>query len=229
MARTDEHPDDPTVDPDQLQRQLTEIKGAIGLEDRYPGKRRLWLVYGALVGGACLTMQAVFSVPDVPGWTITATWASFVVIAGVVQWRLAAGTPNESVRAAPGWPALLGTLALAFVSLASLAGPLLGTAGRSLGYGTVEYSRLGGSFAFGLVVVFVGLGLLFAGNALRAYRIRRRDRWVFYGAGVWMLVYAGAMTHVVLLRTLGYGLFGLLFALYAVGAYLFLGRSTADP
>jgi hypothetical protein len=127
----------------------------------------------------------------------------------------------------PSWRVFFGTLVIAAVLLGLQSGPLLMAASESLSQSA--FAPLNGAWAYSLVISVAGIGFLFAGNTLRAYRVRRKDRWVFYGAGVWMLVYAVAFTNVVSLRRIGYGLFGVLFALYAVVAYLVLGQATDEP
>jgi hypothetical protein len=78
---------------------------------------------------------------------------------------------------------------------------------------------------FGLGIAVVGLGLVVTGTVLSVYRVRRRDRLVFYAGGAWVLGYAAWLPHVQILRWIGVGLFGVLFGLYAVGAYVYLTRA----
>lgn len=212
------------VSPEQLRRQLTEIKGAMGLEERYPGQRRLWLVYGGGVAAVSIAMEALFTVRGLPGWAIPTIWVAFLMVAGVAQWGIASGTSDGSApTAAPDWRILLGTLLAAFLSVAAYTEPLLHEASVTLS--DVEFSRMSGAYLYSLVFSIAGVGFLFAGNALRAYRIRTRDRWVFYGAGIWMLAFAGLMTHFRFMRMFGYALGGVCFLLYSIAAYVLLGRA----
>lgn len=226
-------PDPTEVDPADLKRQLSDIRGAMGLEERYPGQRRLWLLNGIVVAVVALAINLLFAVPPstrpgwLPDWLFLGVWLAFAVVIGASLLHLASRTPGDSTPAtAPDWRVLTGTLLLAFASLFVLASPVIEEAVRNLTL--QEESRLTGGFLYGLVIAIAGTGFLFAGNALRAHRIRKRDRWVFYGAGVWMLVYAALMPYSVRLQLYGYGLFGVLFLLYSTAAYVLLGRSSDE-
>jgi len=50
------------VDPEELQRQLSDIKGAMGLAEQYPGRARLWLVAGLIIGVAALLALGALAV-----------------------------------------------------------------------------------------------------------------------------------------------------------------------
>lgn len=232
MGDTDSNRREPTdasdgtdVDPTQLQRQLSEIKGAMGLEEQYPGQRRLWLVYGIVVGLASLLAEAIFVVsPDWSGSAYLGIWVAYALITGFSLMRLASGMPREDApAAAPDWRVLFGTLVLAFVATVLQAEPVLSAA--EAGLADPEFARLEGAFAYSLIISISGIGFLFAGNGLRAYRVRTRDRRVFYAAGVWMLGFAVAFTQIAWLRPFGYAVFGVLFLAYSLGAYVVLGRS----
>lgn len=229
MSDPDERDDadgaDETVDPEQLKRQLSDIKGAMGLEERYPGQRRLWLVYGVVIGLASILLELIFIVnPDAPGMFYFWLWVTYALVTGLSLMRLASGMPRdiESVTV-PDWRVLFGTLVLAFGTSMVQFYPALSAAERALP--SEEFAPLEGAFVYSLVISISGIGFLFAGNALRAYRIRKRDRRVFYGAGVWMLVFAALFTSVEWLRPVGYGLFGVCFLAYSLAAYALLGRS----
>lgn len=216
---------DADVDPEELQRQLTDIKAGMGLAERYPGQRRLWLVYGIGVGVAILLLQLLFALPVgvLPGWVYAAFVMAFALVATFGLFRLAAGTvPDQAAGTEHDWRAFFGTMVLAVVALAVLVEPSVSLAVSDLD--ELAANRLSGATAYGLIVAVAGVGFLFAGNALRAHRIRRRDRWVFYGAGLWMLTYAALFTQIAPLRSVGYGLFGLLLIGYSAGAYHLLGR-----
>lgn len=225
-------PDDPgsdEPDPEELQRQLADIKGAMGLVERYPGRRKLWLVYGVGIGVAIVLLQLLFALPGgiLPNWAYQAFVLGFALIATLGLFRLAAGMlPDEATGPGLDWRVFFGTLLLALGALVLLIEPAVSTVLRTLDARAA--SRLSGATAYGLVVAVAGTGFLFAGNALRAHSIRRRDRWVFYGAGLWMLAYAALFTQVHLLRAVGYGVFGCLLVAYSVGAYVILGRGTDD-
>jgi uncharacterized protein YhhL (DUF1145 family) len=81
------------------------------------------------------------------------------------------------------------------------------------------------STVFAIFVGAVGLAYLVTGTLLKAYYIRRRDRQTFYVGGVWMLVLAGVIPHVAVLRTWGYAVFGIAFGVHAVASYIVLARA----
>lgn len=214
---------DTEVDPEQLQRQLAEIKGAMGLEDRYPGQRTLWLGYGVGVALVSLVTEAIFFVEELPSWGYLLVWLAFILLAGGAQWWLVSRTPTgPSPSMAPDWRVLFGTLVLALFALSGLVQPLLPH--LETGLSAQDAGILQGAYFFGLAIAVAGVGFLFVGNALRAYRIRKRDRWVFYGAGVWMLVFASWFTQTEFMRLAGYAVFGILFFVYSIAAYVVLGR-----
>ena len=73
-----------------------------------------------------------------------------------------------------------------------------------------------------LVVGLVGVAYLVVGEALRAYYIRRRDRFAFYVGGAWMLVLAALLPSIEFFHTWGYATFGVVYAAHAVVSYLLL-------
>ena len=219
-----------SIDPEELHRQLSAIRGAIGLEERYPGQRRLWVVAGIIVAVTSVLVNLLFAVPPdryppwLEAWMFFVAWLLFALVIGgavlVLASRISTGPTPPT---APDWRVLFGTLVLLFVSLGTLLGPMVETVVPVLS--SVDAGRLTGGLAYGLVLAIAGAGFLITGNVLRSYRIRRADRWVFYGAGLWMLGYAAVFTHVTSLQLIGYGLFGILFLLYSIGAYVALGRT----
>lgn len=205
------------VDPEDLQRQLSEIKGAMGLAEQYPGRARLWLVAGLLVGVAALLVQVTFFFYETLGATAyAAVWGVFAVVAVAALWLMASRLPQRDAPAtAPSWRALYGSLAVFLAGATSVAGRVaeqVGGLDRALLF-------------FGLLIATVGLALLLTGAVLSAYRVRRRDRLVFYAGGGWVLAYAASVPYVELLRYVGVGGFGILFIAYAIAAYVYLTRA----
>lgn len=208
---------DADPDPEALQQQLADIKGAMGLSERYPGRARLWLLAGLLIGGAALLTQATFFFYQTLGGTAyVVIWVAFIVVAVVASWLTASRLPgNEGPSTAPSWRALFGSLAAFLVAATGVVGDVAGQVGgldRALVF-------------FGLAIAIVGLGLLVTGTVLSVYRVRWRDRMVFYVGGVWVLALAFSLPHVEVLRYLGIGLFGGCFALYSVATYVYLTRA----
>lgn len=207
---------DTDVNPADLQRQLDDIRGAMGLTERYPGRARLWLLAGVLVGAVAIAVQVTFFFHE----TISATayvviWGGFVIVAVLTLWLMAARLPKtDAPETAPSWRSLFGSLGVFLVAVSSVPGEVAGQVGgldRALLY-------------FGIVLAVLGLALLLSGVVLSAYRVRRRDRLVFYAGGAWTLVFASMLPYVDILRYLGLGIFGALFSLYAVLAYVYLTR-----
>jgi uncharacterized membrane protein YhaH (DUF805 family) len=205
------------VDAEELQRQLTEIKGAMGLAEQYPGRARFWLVAGLLIGVAAVLVQATFFLYEtLDAAAYVAVWGGFCVVAVATLWLVAARLPSrEAPEGAPSWRAVYGSLAAFLLAATGVAGDAarqIPGLDRALLY-------------FGLVIATIGLGLLVTGAVLSAYRVRRRDRLVFYAGGAWVLLYASWIPYVQVLRWVGVGLFGILFSLYAIAAYVYLTRA----
>jgi len=205
------------VDPEALQAQLTQIKGAMGLAEQYPGRARLWLLAGFLIGGTAVLAQATFffyeSLTDT---AYVAIWAGFVIVAVAASWWTASRLPStEAPSTAPSWRVVFGSLGAFLLATTGVVGDAAAQVGgldRALLF-------------FGLTIATVGLGLLVTGAVLAVYRVRRRDRLVFYAGGLWVLAFAATIPHVQILRWVGVGVFGVLFALYALAAYVYLTRA----
>ncbi|MFC7135161.1 MULTISPECIES: hypothetical protein [Salinibaculum] len=204
------------LDVEELRSELETIKDAMGIRERYPSQFRLWLVYGVLVGLAALGSQAVV-LYDLPGWGHWVAWGGLMGLGGVYQWvgidrEMGAGgssdaKPNVGVH-------YLAAFGYAFAVLAAVS-PLFDGAEAAVLSSTV----------FAVVVGAVGLAYVLVGNALKAYYIRRRDRLAFYLGGAWMLGLAAVIPNVPALRRWGYAVFGIAFALHAVGSYIALARA----
>jgi hypothetical protein len=203
------------LDVEQLQQELTRIKDAMGLSERYPSQFQLWLVYGVLVGLASLGSQAIV-LYDLPGWGHAVSWGGFMALGSVYQYA-AIDDPTSDGGTGGGKPSI-GLQYLAVFGYAVLVVWLAVPGLESLG------SARASATIFAVAVGAVGLAYLLAGNALRAYYIRRRDRLAFYAGGVWMLTLAAAIPAVPLLRQWGYAAFGIAFGLHAVASYYVLAR-----
>lgn len=210
--------EDPDVDPAELHAQLQQIKGAMGLEDRYPGQRRLWLIYGVLVAVAGIVTESIFAIQRLPESGYILVWAALAIVAGVATWRITAGTASRRPANAPPLGRVLGALLLTFLVLVVMSGAVVVELPDTEAAGLLQ-----GAYYFGLVVALAGLGFLIVGTILRAYYIRRRDRLVFQIAGVWMLVFAAFLTQYEFLQIFGYAIFGVLFLVHSIAAYVVLG------
>jgi hypothetical protein len=203
------------LDVEELQRELATIKDAMGLRERYPSQFQLWLVYGVLVGLASLGSQAV-AVVGLPGWGHAVSWAGFMGLGNVYQY-VALDDHTEDGQTGGAKPSI-GLQYVVVLAYAVLVVWLLAPALDSLA--AVRASAT----IFAVAVGAVGLAYLLAGNALRAYYIRRRDRLAFYAGGVWMLALAAAIPTVPALQRWGYAVFGIAFGLHAVVSYYVLDR-----
>jgi hypothetical protein len=205
---TDAATDD--VDPVDLQRQIDDIKGAMGLDERYPGQRRMWLVYGATIGLTAIVTNFLFAL-DLPTAGYIGIWFLMAGVIVIAQWRLVSGTASDAPSTGPGWRVIGGSIVAGLFALwTSVSDP-------------IEASTTGaeqGAHYFSHLVLFLGLGFLIAGAALRAEQIRRRDRLPFYVGGLWMVGLAAIIPWVELLHLFGYVVFGVLFLVHSVGAYV---------
>lgn len=197
------------VDRRELQEQLARIKGAMGLEERYPGQRQMWLVYGVAVGGVSVLTNVVFAL-ELPNAAYIALWFVVVGVVAFAQWRLVSGSSGAAGE--PSWRVLIGALGLGLVALWLSVGDLIATNTEG---------AIRGAHYFSHALIFLGIGFLIAGTVLRAERIRRRDRIPFYVGGIWILALAGFVPHHRFLQLGGYAVFGVAFLLHAVASYLY--------
>lgn len=145
-----------------------------------------------------------------------ATWLAFAGLSVGLLWTLARRTSSAGTTAAPDLWIVPASLGLLLIALTWLSQPLAVAA-------DVRDVVIGAYF-FAMAIALAGLGFVLVGNALKAHRIRRRDRWVFYAGGIWMLAFAGIFPYVEALLYSGYGVFGVLSLVHAVAAYYVLTR-----
>jgi len=198
--------------PDDLREELETIKEAMGLQERYGSELRLWLVYAVLVGLASLGSQAVVAL-ELPPWGHWLSWGAFIGV-GVVYQTVVLGDDYSGgdSEARPGLGLQYGAVLVYALVVLAVVAPLFPGADPTLA----------SSVVFAVAVGAVGTAYVLAGNVLKAYRIRRRDRLAFYAGGAWMLALAVLLPRVTLLQRWGYAVFGLAFAVHAVGSYLAL-------
>jgi hypothetical protein len=205
---TDAATDD--VDPAELQRQLADIKGAMGLEERYPGQRKMWLVYGVTIGLTVIVTNFLFAL-DLPPAGYIGLWFLMAAVIVVAQWRLVSGTAADTASTGPAWRVIGGSLVAGLFALWSAVADPIGASTTGAEQGAHYFSHL---------VLFLGLGFLIAGAALKAEQIRRRDRLPFYVGGLWMLVFAALLPWYEFLHLFGYMVFGGLFLAHSIAAYV---------
>lgn len=203
---------DAEIDTDALRTEIEQIKDAMGLQERYPSRFHLWLVYGVLVALAAAASQFVV-LNRLPGWFHPIAWFVCMGIAGLVQWVRVDGREESPAVSKP-------NIALQFGAIFAYYGVVLAVMGV---LPSVSY-LLESAVIFGMVVGLVGVGYVVAGSSLAAYYIRKRDRYAFYAGGLWMLPLAVAIPVVPPLRTWGYAVFGGLYLVHSVAAYRILQR-----
>ena len=201
------------VDPAELQRDLDRIKDAMGIAERYERAPEQWLLFGVVVAlGSALSQFVVLE--RLAGFWFFAIWFGLFGAFGAVlyrrfegySWAPGAGTPNI------GYLILLvyaGTFAVQFVAEPFL--PALGYLAET-------------AFVLGLVLVMLGLAYLVAAEALKAHRIRDRDRRAFQVGGVLMIALGVAIANVEPLHEWGFAAYGGTYLLYAVASYRILTR-----
>ncbi|MFC7073415.1 hypothetical protein ACFQJ7_00615 [Halovenus rubra] len=203
--------EDTEIDPDLLREEVSQIKDAMGIQERYPSRFRFWLVTGLAVLLASSASQLI-ALRELSGSLHAVAWWVPLGVAGLYQWWSTDNSDATVTEAKPRIGVLwLSVFALYFVFLVTLTPVLDGMNGAA-----------GEILLFSLIVGLVGVGYLVVGEALRAYYIRRRDRWAFYIGGGWMLTLAALMPNVDIFQTWGYATFGIAFAIHAVVSYLAL-------
>lgn len=201
------------VDPESLREELQLIQDAMGIGERYPSRMRDWLVFGILVAVASALSQYVH-LQGLPAYWHPVIW--FAIMGGgaiLGAWRHRGVSGDASAR--PSVPVVFASAAVAYVPLIAIVAPI----DDGLGY------RRGSVLILGLVLVLLGIAYLGMGNALRAYRIRRRDRYTVYLGGVGMLALGGVMPNSAFLVDWGFATFGGLYLAYAIASYTYLVRS----
>jgi len=206
------------IDAAKLERDVAEIKDAMGISERYPGQIRLWLVFALLVGVASGASQLI-QLNDYQSFWHPVVWFGLLGGGGfLLSWHDSGAQRSHSGPLKPDiWLQFL-CIYLAFIPVQILIGPYLD------GVSSGSMSLL----IFSLAILFVGVAYLVLGNTLKAYAIQRRDRIPFYVGGLWMIALGTVMPHVEVLETWGYATFGGLYVLYAVGTYLVLSRTDSD-
>jgi hypothetical protein len=209
---------DPDVDPAELEAQLSHIKEAMGLQERYEGITAQWLLFGVLVAVAAAVSQYVH-LEGLPGYWHAVVWVGLLFGGGFVgMWYLLDGEEGPEFGAADGKPSLW----LIFVAAYAVVFPIQAVVAPHL---ADLPDDTGSMLTLSLILVLVGLAYLLMGNALRAYYIRARDRWAFYVGGVLLTALAVAIQYVEVLQTWGYAAFGGLYLVYALATYAVLTRT----
>lgn len=207
--------DDPDVE--RLREDVDRIKEAMGLAERYEGLTEQWLLFGFLVAIAAGISQYVM-LADLPGYWYAITWVGIMFGGGFLGiWWLTRGKPG-SFRAREDHPGIWFIYVVSYLAVF----PLQLVIGEYVGQLGERSETL---LVLSLILILIGLAYLLAGNAMRAYRIRDRDRYAFYAGGLLMMGLGTAIPHVELLQTWAYAAMGSLYLVYAVATYVVLTRT----
>jgi hypothetical protein len=205
---------DSNVDPADLQRDLDQIKEAMGLAERYKGATNQWLLFGVSVAiGAALSQYVVLN--RLAGWWHTIIWLG-IVVGGtylVIHFRYGAPTVGPG-RSEPNIGFQLLAIYFGVLPIQVAVGAFL----PDLGYLAQN------ALSLGVILILLGLGFLVAGETLKAYHIRARDRRAFHVGGIGMIALGTAIPLIEFLHTWGFAAFGVGYLTYALLAYGVLTR-----
>jgi len=201
------------IKPADLQHDLDRIKDAMGLAERYENAPEQWLLFGVVVAAGCVLSQFVV-LERLPGYWFLAVWFGiFGAFGAGLYWRFdsyswtpGTSTPNIGFQ-------ILVVYAAAFV-VQFVTAPFL----RNLGYLAET------AYVLGLVLVMLGIAYLVAGETLKAYHIRDRDRYAFHVGGILMTGLGIVLPNVESLHEWGFAVFGGMYLLYALVTYRVLAR-----
>ncbi|ELZ11258.1 hypothetical protein C478_12635 [Natrinema thermotolerans DSM 11552] len=199
------------VDPDRLEAELAEIKGAMGLASDHPYWWRFWIVEGVCTG-LLFTIVQFWLREGFRPW-IAVAFAGVVGCCELAKRRLrssyeppAAGLPSQRR-----W----------FVAV------LAGVIALVVGLRPV-FESLGPTNAVRLAIVaagaVVGVGYVLMGQLLAAYDVRPADRYAFVVGGAWIMVLSAAIPYIPAFEGWEYAAFGIGIALHHVATYVALFR-----
>lgn len=202
------------IDPAELQRDLEQIKDAMGLADRSETAVEIWLWFGVLVALASALSQVIVLNRLPAGWH-SLIWVGLLVVGGggLMWWRYGGGWSPGQDEPNVGFQILV--VYLGSLAVQATMAPVV----PDLGYLAETASVLG------VILVMLGIGYLVAGETLKAYRIRTRDRRGFHAGGIMMVALGIAIPNVDLLHTWGYAAFGSTYLVYALVVYAVLTRT----
>jgi len=205
--------DEPDVE--ELQEELSQIKEAMGIADRYEGITSQWLLFGVLVALAAGISQYVM-LEGLPGYWHAVVWIALLFGGGAVgMWWLRPGDGWQTLSPRSDRPGLFFVFGAAYLTIVPLEIVVVGFVGDL----TEPTQTL---LTLSLVLVMIGLAYLMMGNALRAYRIRNRDRYAFHVGGLLLIGLGTAIPFVEVLQTWAYAVFGGLYLVYALATYAVL-------
>lgn len=201
------------VDRDELQRDLDRIKDAMGLAERYENAPEQWLGFGIVVAVAAAISQVVV-LERLPGYWFAVVWFGlFGAFGAVLRRRYGYAFAPGSSRPNVGFQILAvyaAAFAVQFVALSFL---------PDLDY--LEET----AFQLGIILLLLGTAYVVAGETLKAYHIRDRDRYAFHVGGLILGGLGVAIPTVGALHEWGFATFGGVYLVYALGSYWILTGS----
>lgn len=201
------------VDRADLQRDLDRIKEAMGLAERYEDAPEQWLGFGVVVAVACALSQYVVVARLSQAW-FAAVWLGLFGALGVVLSRRY-GYSFEPGSTRPNVGFQIFAVYVAALPITVVAGTFL----PELTY--LEET----AFTLATILVLLGAGYVVAGETMKAYHIRDRDRYAFHVGGLLMVALGVAIATYEPLYEWGYAAFGGVYLAYAVASYWVLTSS----
>lgn len=202
----------PETDKEILEQELDQIKDTLGIRDRYPSSMRTWLLFGVLIGIASLMSQVVY-LERLPGYWYGVVWMGLMSFGMAVQARINRSRSEWSGTDKPNWVFVFGVMVVTALALLGILSPIL----SELSYETAN-RYVGVVF----ITLLGGTGYLLLGTILKAYYIRRIDRFAFYAGGGWILLLGVLISRIPFLQTWFYGVYGVGYLVYMLVVYLLL-------
>lgn len=202
------------IDKEALREEVDHIKEAMGIQERYPSQAKSWILWGSLFAAACFLSQIV-AIKQWPGYLYAVIWWILMgAVGGPLQAKISKEHEGEIVETGTKpsfWVSIVAVLAAAFVIVISTS-PFIGDLGY---YETTAYIGT-------TILALVGVYYVILGNQLKAYYIRKSDRYALYIAGAWLLALSAVIPHFQILTNWMYAIYGATFAAYSLGAYRIL-------
>jgi peptidoglycan/LPS O-acetylase OafA/YrhL len=209
---------DQDIDADELRTELDQIKDAMGIRERYDGATSVWLLFGLAVPVAAALSQYVH-LEELPQLYHTGIW--FAVLGGgaALYFAVVEDGPRPD-WSAPGKPNLVVQFAVVYLAAVPLQAIVFAYT-DDVGYAAES------TLVLAVIVVMLGVAYGVFGASLRAFYVRRRDRWVFYVGTLWMVALGVAIPYTPFLETWAYAVYGGSYFVYAMAAYLVLREGGA--
>ena len=199
------------IDKKALLNEVREIREAMGLHESYPSQAKSWVLWGVLVGIAGILTQIV-ALKKLPGYYVGTIWIGLMFGIGMPL-QIKITNPDESKRPQTGTKPSFGILTVAIFATAFLLAFNVGTLLKNVDY----YES--GAYIASTIIAMVGTYYILSGNQLKAYYVRKKDRYSLYIGGMWVLGLSLVLPHFHLLARWCYGIYGISFLVYSLTAY----------